>query len=137
MGASREDAVEVGLAGQLSAYAVEVVGCGHAASGEGDRRGAPRHPRQEGVRRAATGGQAVEQAGEHAVAGAHGGQGCRDRRPGVRALVGRDEQGAVAAEADGDDVDAAGDELAGGVADVAPGSAGRGRRARRAPRGWA
>ena len=38
-------------------------------------------------------------------------------------LVGRDEEGAVAAEADRDDLDAVGDELTGGGAHVAAGSA--------------
>ena len=65
--------------------------------------------------------QAVEQAGEHAVAGAHGGQGVGDRGRGVDLLVGGDEEGAVAAEAHGDDLDAVGDEVEGGGADVAEG----------------
>ena len=43
------------------------------------------------------------------------------RRAGVHQLVGRDEEGAVAAEADRDDLDAVRDELAGGGVHVAQG----------------
>src|SRR5580765_4313739 len=118
---STEGAGELRRAGDCHRYAVEVIGGGDAASGEGDRGGTPGDGSSEGGVGGESARQAVQQSGEHAVPGAHGGQGSSDRRPGVDDLVSRDEEGAVAAEAHGDDLDAVGDQLAGGGVDVAEG----------------
>src|SRR5699024_500501 len=108
----------VGSRGQGDGDAVEVGGAGDPAAGQPHCPGSPQDPGAQCAPGVGSGGQAVEQAGEHAVAGADGRAGTLDHGAGVHCGVTVDEHGSVAAEADGDRGDATEDEIGGCVDDV-------------------